>query len=190
MPDETANDLQSAWKSQPEENAPVNVEDSLNHRADELHWRTRSEILGSIASLFFVAVTWPIAPVHRGIQQYGYATAVVWVVVSLVWFRRRIWSRDASTPDAMAANGLEHYRRELQTRRDHLRNAWIWHGPLVLACVIFALTLAERGYPGAFGVQSLAPLAVFLVAWTVFRIRTRLRMARQIDEELKDLDGA
>lgn len=183
------NDLQSAWKNQPEEKIPVTLPHSLNHRAYELHWSTRWEILMSIAAaLFFVAIAWRLSPVHEGLQPYGFGAAVAWVLVSLIWFRRRIWNGDASRLDSMAANGLEHYRRELQTRRDHLRNAWIWHGPLILACLIFAVTFADRRYPREYGLPTMVPLAVVLIAWTAIRVRTRLRMARGIQQELDELD--
>ena len=190
MPDESrTNDLQSAWKNQPEEKIPVSLQDSLTRRAYELHWSTRWEILTSIAAaLFFVAMTWRLAPVHEGLQPYGYGAALAWVVITLLWFRSRIWNGDPARPDVMAENGLAHYRRELQTRRDHLRNAWIWHGPLVVACLIFAFTFADRRYPGAYGPQTLALLTLVLIAWTVFRIQTRLRIARRIQQELDELD--
>jgi hypothetical protein len=181
MPDESI----SVWKNQPEEKTPASLQESLNRRAFELHWSTRWEILTSIAAaLFFVAISWRMAVV----PPYAYGATLAWVVISLIWFRRRIWNGGAARPDAMAANGLEHYRRELQTRRDHLRNVWVWHGPLVLACMIFALTFADRRYPRAYGLQTLAPVALILIAWTVFRIRTRLQIARRIRQELDELD--
>jgi hypothetical protein len=181
MPDESI----STWKNQPEEKTPVNLQQSLSRRAYELHWSTRWEIVTSIAAaLFFSAVIWRFAVV----PPYAYGAVLAWVAISVIWFRGRIWTGNTARPDAIAANGLAHYRRELQTRRDHLRNAWIWHGPLVLACLIVASTFADRRYPGAYGLQTLAPVALILIAWTAFRIRTRLRLARQIDEELKDLD--
>jgi hypothetical protein len=181
MPDESI----STWKNQPEEKTPVNLQNSLNLRAYELHWSTRWEILTSIAAaIFFSAVSWRVAVV----PPYAYGAVLAWVAISFIWFRGRIWGGEGPRPDAMAANGLEHYRRELHTRRDHLRNAWIWHGPLVLACLIFTLTFAGRGYPGAYGLQTLAPVALILIAWTAFRVRTRLRMARGIQQELDELD--
>ena len=46
-------------------------------------------------------------------------------------------------PTRVASTGMEYYRRELERRRDHLRNAWVWHGPLLLAC--FMLIAIGRG---------------------------------------------
>src|SRR5437870_3941573 len=129
MPDESStNDLQAAWRDQPEERLPVNLNQFMNRRTHELHWSTRWEILSSIAAaLFFVAMAWSLAPIHDRLQPFGFAMAVAWVLISLWWFRRRIWRAETARPDAVAANGLEYYRKELETRRDHLRNAWIWH---------------------------------------------------------------
>src|SRR5215813_12987731 len=113
MPDESI----AAWKNQPEEKTPVILQDALNRRAYELHWSTRWEILTSIAAaLFFSAVSWRVAVV----PPYANAVALAWVAINVIWFRGRIWKGDSARPDAMAADGLAHYRRELQTRRDHL----------------------------------------------------------------------
>jgi len=190
MPDDTKpNDLQAAWKNQPEEERPVNLQPFIDRRTQELHWNTRWEILSSIAAaLFFLAIAWRLAGQYGGLQPYAFGAVIAWALISLVSFRRRIWNRDVPPPDAVAANGLEFYRRELESRRDHLRNAWIWHGPLALACVIFALTFADRRYPGFDRWQSAAVLAVVLAIWTAIRVRTRLRMARRIQQEIDALN--
>jgi len=129
------------------------------------------------AALFFlVVVPWRLAAEMGRVPMVGLIAAVVWVLISLYWFRDRIWRKEPAR-DALAAPGLEYYRRELERRRDHLRNAWLWHGPLIVACVFFVAIVAGRAYPGIERLSSVLPLVALLVVWTGYGIHRRRRQA-------------
>jgi hypothetical protein len=186
MPDELqSKDLGAVWRGQPAEKLAVKMEQFANRRTRELYSTTRSEILMSVgAALLFVAVMeLRFASVGDRLQQFGLAAVVGWILISLYWFRGLIWRKSAV--GGLAAASLEHYRRELEHRRDHLRNAWIWHGPLVLACLIFLGTIISRISPGR--LPSVAPLLILLAIWTAFGIRHRWRQARELQTEIDSL---
>ena len=89
----------------------------------------------------------------------------------------------------MASNGLEYYRGELERRRDHLRNIWIWHGPLLLASFMLIGIVAARAYSGVERLWSVLPLGILLAAWIVFGLVRRLRLAQALQAEIDELDG-
>ena len=182
-----AKDPGAIWREQPEERRTVDLEQILKQRTDELYSSTRSEILMSIlaALLFFCVVAWRLGPASGRLQQVGFAAAILWVIVSLYWFRYRI--RRPSRPDAAAAAGLEYYRAELERRRDHLKNEWLWHGPLALACVTLVAILTGRVFSGYQPLRNVLPLLVLLAAWTAFTIRRRRRQAKELQREIDEL---
>lgn len=182
-------DFGAAWRGQPEETVPVNRAQLVNRRARELHSSTRSEILMSVgAALFFVAVlAWRFEPRLDTLQQLGFAAVVVWVAITLYWFRDRIWRESPPPKDALAATGLEFYRKELERRRDHLRSAWLWHGPLFLACLTLAAIIVRKAFPGPQRLLSVLPLAVVLVIWTGFSLVRRRRQANELQREIDEI---
>jgi divalent metal cation (Fe/Co/Zn/Cd) transporter len=184
-----AKDPGAIWRDQPEEELHVNLEQIVNRRTEELSSSTRSEILMSVgAALLFVGVmAWRFAPAHDRLQEVGYAAVIAWAVISLYWFRRRIWRRDPSRPDAIAATGLEYYRQELEQRRDHLRNAWLWHGPLFLACLILIAILMGKASPARVPLRNVAPLVILLAVWTGFGLTRRRRQARELQREIDEI---
>lgn len=187
MPDGTGpNDLGAVWRSQPPETPAVCLEQLANRRTRELYSSTRSEILASIGAALFLLIVMELrfAYAHNRLLQLGMAAIAVWIVISLLWFRGRIWSAPAPR-DALAASGLEHYRKELERRRDHLRNAWVWHGPLFLACAIFGAIAAGSTWPGR--LWNAVPLAMLLAAWTAFGIVRRRRHARELQREIDEI---
>ena len=156
--DKTTQDLASAWKSQPDE-SPVKLEGLLDRRTRELDTANRSEILISLgAALFFVAVIAWREPflMKDQMSQAGFAAVAAWVLISLYWFRHRIW-RSAPRKDALAVPGIDFYRQSLAGRRDQLKNAWLWHGPLFLACAIFTAMLMWRRIIAYRGLERVLP---------------------------------
>jgi hypothetical protein len=184
-----ANDPGAIWRNQPEERRTVNLEQIVKRRMEELDSSTRSEILMSVgAALLFVGVMiWRLAPGHDRILEIGYAAAIAWVATSLYRFRRRIWRRPAERRDAMAVPGRDHYRKGLEERRDHLRCAWLWHGPLLLACLILMAVLADNTFSGYQPIRNILPLAVLLAVWTGFSIVRRRRQARELQREIDEI---
>jgi len=191
MPEDfKAKDPAAVWKNQPGESVPVNLERLLKRRTRELYSATRWEILMSIgAALFFVAVmAWRFASDQGRVPQFGLMAAIAWVLISLYWFRRRIWSKEPAGGAALAATGSEYYRKELERRRDHLRNAWLWHGPLLLACMILIAIVIGNEYPGFRGLQRVLPLIALLAGWTAFGITRRRRQASEIQREIEEIE--
>ena len=181
-------EVKAAWLNQREEDIPVDIERIHRRRTWELFSTTRSEIISSIgAALFFASVVaWRFGPEGDRLVQIGCAGVIVWAAVTLFRFRYSI-RRHTCQPDAFARTGLEHYRAELMRRRDHLRNAWIWHGPLLLACVLSAATLTTRTVPGR--LWDALPVLLLLVGWTVIRIKRRLRQAAEAQQEIDEISG-
>lgn len=191
MPEEPrTQDPGVVWRDQPKEERPVTLEQFMNRRTRELYFRTRSEILVSLgAAVFFIAVVaWRLMSVEQRVSQLGIAAVLAWVVISLYWFRSRIWRKDATSPDAVAATGLEYYRKELERRRDHLRNVWLWNGPLFLACLVLVGVGVAKAFPGWERLRNVAPLVVLLAAWTGLGIWRRRRQAEEVQREIDELE--
>jgi hypothetical protein len=192
MSDHTrATDPGVIWRNQPEEKLAVNVNQIVNRRKEELHSSTRWEILMSIgAALFFVGVVaWRFAPTLNWLQELGFAAVLAWIVISLYRFRHWVWQRQPSPSDSIAATGLEYYRNELERRRDHLRSAWVWHGPVVLACVILISIFMGKAFPGIRRLGSALPLIVLLAVWTGFGLTRRHRQASELQREIDEIEG-
>jgi len=190
MPEDHSRTLDSVWQHQPAD-APIHLETFIYRRSERLDSATRSEILMSFgAALFFIAVMAWRFPflIHDRIPQIGFAGVLAWALLSLYLFRDLIWSRGAVPKDALAVPSLEHYRKSLARRRDHLRNAWLWHGPLFLACVIFVALLIEKQIIAFGGPERVLPLVVLLGAWTAFGFTRRLRQAGELQREIDDLE--
>jgi divalent metal cation (Fe/Co/Zn/Cd) transporter len=190
MSDQTsAKDPGAIWRNQPEERLAMNLEQIVKRRREELSSSTRSEILMSIgaALLFVTVVAWRIAPFHDRLPEIGFGAVLAWAVISLYWFRHRIWRRNSSRPDAVAAAGAEYYRKELEQRRDHLRNPWLWHGPLFLACAVLVAILAAETFRGYQDLRNVLPLAVLLVVWTGYGVWRRRRQARELQQEIDEM---
>ena len=178
-------EVRAAWLDQPEE-GPVDIDQIYGRRTWELFSTTRSEVMGSIAAALFFAsvVAWRFAPERDRLVQFGCTAAIVWALVTVYRFRASI-RRNTPQPEALARTGLEHYRAELVRRRDHLRSAWIWHGPLWLAGIVSAATLAGRIVPGR--LWDALPVFVLLAGWAAIGVKRRLRQAAEIQQEIDEL---
>ena len=181
-------EVRAAWLNQPEEDIPVDIERIHRRRTWELFSTTRSEIISSIgAALFFAGiVAWRFAPEGDHLVQFGCAGVIVWAAVTAFRFRYSI-GRRTPQPGALARTGLEHYRAELLRRRDHLRSAWIWHGPLLLACILSAATLTKRIVPGR--LWDALPVFLLLAGWAVIGIKRRVRQAAELQQEIDEISG-
>ena len=166
------------WRDQPAGGAPIDVR-LLERRGSELESRTRREILSSVgAAMLFVAVIgWRFATMYRRIPMLGLAAALAWALITLLWFRRRLRQKSV----APGATGVDHYRKELERRRDHLRNIWIWNGPLLAACITLVVVADLQR------LAAVAPLLIVLAAWTILGIVRRRRQANQLQRELDEL---
>jgi len=181
-------ELRAAWLNQPEEEIPVDIERINRRRTWALFSTTRSEIISSIgAALFFAGmVAWRFAPERDRLVLFGCAGVIVWAAVTVLRFRNSI-RRHTPQPDALARTGLDHYRVELLRRRDHLRSAWIWHGPLLLACILSAATLTKRIVPGR--LRDTLPVFLLLAGHAVVGIKRRVRQAAELQQEIDEISG-
>jgi membrane protein implicated in regulation of membrane protease activity len=194
MSDETKRKGPGAiWRDQPEEKLTLNLEQIVNRRTERLYSSTRSEILMSVGAALLLAgvVAWRIAPAQDPLQELGFAAVIAWVVISLYRFRHRIGRRDPVRPDA-AATGLEYYRNVLERRRDHLRNAWLWHGPLFLACMILIAiwtgTWTGSTFYAFHSLRNVLPLVVLLAVWTGFGFWRRRLQAKELQREIDEIE--
>jgi hypothetical protein len=190
MSDERGPDPGHIWRDQPEEKAPVNLEQIMSRRTQELSARTRAEILGSVGSalLLIGVVAWRLRIGHEGLLEFGLAAAIAWVAISLYFFRRRIFGSGTSPRD-VAATGLEYYRKEMERRRNHLRNVWLWYGPLLLALIILIAVLTGRGNITFQPLRNVLPLLILLAAWVGFGIWRRSLQAKNLQREIDELTG-
>ena len=181
-------EVRAAWLNQPEEDIPVDIEHIHRRRTWELFSTTRSEIISSIgAALFFAGiVAWRFAPERDRLVLFACAGVIVWAAVTVFRFRDSI-RRHVPQPGALARTGLEHYRAELLRRRDHLRSAWIWHGPLLLACILSTATLTKRIVPGR--LWDALPVFLLLAGWAVIGIKRRVRQAAELQQEIDEISG-
>jgi hypothetical protein len=179
------------WRDQPEEETSVNVSLLVHRRAAQLSSSTRAEILTSIAAaLLFVAVMgWRLGPPRDSLLVFAYAAIVAWAAISAVRFRRQIRGGEERGAEALAATCLDYYRRELERRRDHLRSAWVWQGPLVLACLTLAAVLMSRRFLGFDQARNAAPLVALLAAWTALGVWRRRRLAKELQREIDELES-
>jgi hypothetical protein len=185
-----ADDPGAVWRNQPEEKAAVNLQNLIHRRTQELRAATRSEILISVAAaLLFVGVLALRLPLtQQPALQIGIGAAIAWALITVYRLRNRIRRREPEDADDFAATGVEHYRRELQRRRDHLGNTWLWQGPLVLACSIFILIFAGKA-PDPKRLQNVLPLVLLVAAWVTMGVRSRRRKARELQKEIDEIDA-
>lgn len=108
------------------------------------------------------------------------------MAVSLYLFRQRLQSGRPSND--IAAPGIDYYRRELERRRRHLRNAWIWHGPLLLSVIFLIGALLSTSFPGLDRLPGVLPLLILLIAWTAFSLHRRYRLIKEVQKEIDEIE--
>jgi hypothetical protein len=183
-------DLKSLWKNQPLEESSMDVQQFVARRTQELHASTRSDILMSIAAVvFFVGILlWRINVAPDHLRGFGLTVVIAWILISVYRFRTRILRRVSPALSAITSTGLECYRQELERRRDHLKSLWLWHGPVLVACVLSLAAFSGSAFPGMKRLQNAAPLVFLLLIWTAFSIRRRWYQAMQIQREIDDIE--
>lgn len=180
------------WREQPDETAPVLSPQLQRRRARDLAVSTRSDILGSLAAaMLFVLVLALRMDVTDLAVQLSLALPVAWTLLTLYRFRARIWPSLQAQPADEASPSLAFYRVQLEQRRDHLRSAWIWNGPLLLACLtLVAVGFARNPLPGIERLRTIAPFLLLLAAWVVAGIWRRRRWAAEIQREIDEIATA
>jgi hypothetical protein len=77
----------------------------------------------------------------------------------------------------------------MKKRQDHLRNEWIWHGPLFLACMISILSFAVRSSSSVVRLRNAMPIVIFLVIWIVVGLVRRRRLANDLQREIDEMQA-
>ena len=169
------------WRSQPPEKF-------VTRRTRDLRSTTRVEILSSFgAAIFFVAiVAWRVEYGNRRFLLAASGLVAAWILGSMYRLRRRLWP-PAAREDALASSCLDYYRRQLADRRDHLRSEWLWHGPLLLACLLCFTAVFRNALFGYSRLGSILPLIGLLVAWVGFGVWRRRRQANELQREMDEL---
>lgn len=178
-------EVREAWLKQPAESAPVEVERLQRMRANELFAATRSETMASLAAALFLAgmAAWMFDPEREPAAWVVFGVVMVWAVVTLVW--RRSALRQNLDPAMIARPGIQHYQTELIRRRDHLRSAWLWYGPLALGAMFAAATLAQGVAPRR--LWNALPLALALVGWVATATWKRRQQAAALQREIESI---
>jgi len=191
MPDQLpSGDPRTVWRNQAQEKFEVNMQQFLNRRAQELSSKTRSEIITSLVAVcsFLAVIVWRFSfPTEPG-EQMLIGLIVAWILVSLYMFRDRIRVLVRPPTDAAAATGLDYYRHELERRRDHLGNAWLWHGPMLLACLVLLWTIAGKAWPSPHLLKNTLPFVIFLGVWIALGIYLRRRQRKEIQREIEEVE--
>ena len=68
-----------------------------------------------------------------------------------------------------------------------LRNEWLWHGPLLLACGLLVVVLTGKGAMVFQPLRNVLPLLALLAVWVGFGIRRRRQQAQSIQREIDEL---
>lgn len=160
----------------------IHLERLLQRRIRDLDASTRAEILLSIgAALLFVAVlSWRLPPSQYRVLEFTLPAVLIWSAFLVYRLRAVIWT----PPADLAATGLAHYRRVLERRRDHLKNAWLWHGPMLLA----SLSLSVALYKLSEGrLRNMMPFFALLILWGILGLVMRRRKAAELQREIDEI---
>ena len=185
--EERSRDPRVIWKEQPEEETAVVVNKFLSRRTTQLRISTRSEIAMSLAAaLFLLAIlAWRLPQGGLEVHPVAGAAVAVWVVITALRFRR-ILSKSDALPDT-ATPALAYYRQELERRRDHLRNIWLWHGPILLSALLLAGSFASGAFPGVARLWNVAPLLAILLSWIAIGVRRRYQQSADLQSEINEI---
>jgi len=162
----------------------VQLQRLATRRASEIYANTRFEILVSIGSAiaFLTVMALRFPSLRTPYSELGAAAVITWIIVACYRFRDQIWRSPRA--DAVFETGVSYYSSELKRRRNHLRNTWIWHGPVLLACLTFAATAGAMSYPR---LERTGPFVLLLLIWIASAVWRRARQARELQKEIDEL---
>lgn len=178
-------DPKRIWK---EEGAEIPVIDAreFGKKVRQMESSTRREILASAAAALGVSAiaVWRLRLVESPPLQAAFAAVVAWAAWSLWRFRGRIRRAGEIAP----LPGVEHYRRALEQRRDHVRHALAWQGPVAVALVLLVAALLGKvgGVPEL--LAKAAPFLILVLVWFGSAWVQRRSRLRQLDREISTLD--
>jgi hypothetical protein len=162
--------------------------EKIRQKVQELHAKTRRQLLGSLAVPAAV-----VALSGFGIKQFPAtqplcAFAIAWSVAGAYFLNRGMWSA-AMPGDAGLSTGLEFYRQEIERRCSLFRRVLLWSfGPVLLAIGTFILALVKIGGRGWGIFPNAMPFMVVVVIWIATYFVTRMREQRELQREIDELD--
>ena len=160
--------------------------DKIRQKTQELHAKTRREVLGRMITPWLVVgvSAYLIAHIDGAVPRAVFAFAIVWCLAGQYFLNRGMWS--AMLPgDAALSTGLESYRREVQRRRYLSGRFLLWtFAPLVLALIVPVVSFGIRN-PGT--LLKMIPYVPLLVIWIVIILVMKMRDRRELEREINDL---
>jgi hypothetical protein len=189
MPDEpSTNDPKTIWQSQPKEVTKMSL-DKIRREARAIQTKSRMAALGW--SLLGLVVTLGFAllflkaqgPLHKA----GWGALALWGLYGVYQACKRMWPSTLAA-DATFANSLGFYRRELERRRDYVRDIWrmqvLWVFFVGLALFIAPALIGSRKNPRVLlnAIPFFVLLGVWFIALFYIRNRDQKELQREIDE--------
>jgi hypothetical protein len=203
MPTEfPTNELQELWQNQPTEAFKMSAE-KLRNKSQQLDKKARLAVLLSaiIAILLFLFFAWGFLSFPEKFQTFGFSPFASWTMrlgfgVLGLWALysgyktyKILWPNLAGS-DADLKTTLQSYKRELEKRRDYLRNIWLRAGLIFcflgIAMVVMPVLVRDMTTPSRM-LADLGPISSLLIAWLAIFIPTRKRRQRKLQQEIDQL---
>jgi FtsH-binding integral membrane protein len=181
-------DAKKLWQDQPMEAIPMSLP-LLRRRAQEFQTKNRLAALawmaiGLVLSFVFGA---SVGRTHDLLSRIGLGVLSLWALYGVYQVYRRMWPASLAA-DAAWGTSLDFYRRELERRRDYVRDIWrlsvLWLFFIGLALLILPTVIATRANPRLLlnGVPFFVLLVVWFIAFFFIRKRDQRNLQAEIDE--------
>ncbi len=187
MPDEFP-DPQKIWQDQPKEAIRMSL-DEIRRKVQTLQNKSRLTSLAGVVIGLGLSICFAVAVVraHGLMPRVGLGVLILWGLYG-AYQAYRMWPGSLA-PDATFGTSLEFYRRELERRRDQVRDAWrmpyLW---LLFAGIAFLVAPALIGtHSNPRLLVNAIPFFVLLFAWLIAFINIRKRDLRNLGREIDEL---
>ena len=187
MPDEFP-DPQKIWQDQPKEAIRMSL-DEIRRKAQALQNKVRLTALAGVVIGLGLSIFFAVAVARaRGVMpRLGLGVLIVWGLYG-AYQAYRMWPGSLA-PDATFGTSLEFYRRELERRRDQVRDAWrmpyLWLLFAGIAFLVAPALIGTRSNPRL--LVNAIPFFVLLFAWLIAFINIRKRDLRNLGREIDEL---
>ncbi|MGH9631222.1 MAG: hypothetical protein ACRD7E_23200 [Bryobacteraceae bacterium] len=164
----------------------------LRRKAQQRESKARFEallsiIIGLICCVFFA---WTFSRTHEVLARMGWGLLSLWGIYAAYQAYRWVWPQNLPE-DAPISTCLEFYRRELERRRDYVRNRWWRLGfPFLLLgmAMVIVGTGARHAPPNP--LLNALPFLVLLAIWAVVFFLMKKKLGRQnIQQEIDELNA-
>jgi Flp pilus assembly protein TadB len=179
------NDPKSIWQNQPTEPFKM-TERMIRRKTQQLHRKTRRELLNSIVvSVFVVGLSiFGIMRVHGAAMRGIFVLTIGWTLAAQ-YFVYRGSLADSKQSDVSLNTSLRSYRREVERQRSLSSSFLVWSfGPIMLAGGSMSALLLAVVRPHGF-LPNTIPFFTLLGSWFivfVIRMQEQRDLQREIDE--------